>query len=405
MGAETVFISYSHDSPEHSNRVLTFSNKLRDLGVDTELDQYQTRPPQGWPQWCEVQLRSENSKFVILICTSAYRNRVDNQVPADEGRGVYWEGSVISQYIYKDKANERFLPVLLDGESDESIPIRLQGFANFRVNAFDLGDVGFEALYRELTGQPAIIKPTLGTRVVLGAKVPSVPVLAAPLPHKPALTIFPPLYQPSIDISRVHERQALGPWHNAITLIRNRGSNPGFKAVLAAASKLLSVLAVICIFSIYYFRPQFACAIMNCYIDVYTIDDLRESRSENGKIKVRRSVQTDWKFNFITNYYNARLRGGTGSGVTKPDVYELDEQRQRKFVSEIEDNSNQNYVSYRYPISVNNYHAVAFLVYDDDLPYVSGYSGDYLTKNLRIDIKTRMASTWFLVKEIVFHPE
>ena len=45
MGADTVFISYSHDSPEHSERVLAFSNKLRELGVDAELDQYLTRPP------------------------------------------------------------------------------------------------------------------------------------------------------------------------------------------------------------------------------------------------------------------------------------------------------------------------------------------------------------------------
>ena len=57
MGADTVFISYSHDSPEHSERVLAFSNKLREQGVDAELDQYLTRPSQGWPQWCEEQLR------------------------------------------------------------------------------------------------------------------------------------------------------------------------------------------------------------------------------------------------------------------------------------------------------------------------------------------------------------
>jgi len=43
MGAETVFISYSHDSPEHSARVLTLSDKLRSFGVDAELDQYNVR--------------------------------------------------------------------------------------------------------------------------------------------------------------------------------------------------------------------------------------------------------------------------------------------------------------------------------------------------------------------------
>jgi hypothetical protein len=43
-----VFISYSHDSPEHKQRVLALSDRLRNDGIEAELDQYQTRPPQGW---------------------------------------------------------------------------------------------------------------------------------------------------------------------------------------------------------------------------------------------------------------------------------------------------------------------------------------------------------------------
>jgi hypothetical protein len=103
MGADTVFISYSHDSPEHSDLVLALSDKLREMGVDVELDQYHVRPPQGWPRWCEEQLRPENAKFVIVICTPNYRNRVENKVPADEGRGVFWEGGIIYQHIYDQK--------------------------------------------------------------------------------------------------------------------------------------------------------------------------------------------------------------------------------------------------------------------------------------------------------------
>jgi hypothetical protein len=33
-----VFISYSHDSPEHKQRILELSERLR--GIDTQLDQY-----------------------------------------------------------------------------------------------------------------------------------------------------------------------------------------------------------------------------------------------------------------------------------------------------------------------------------------------------------------------------
>jgi TIR domain len=203
MGADAIFISYSHDSLEHSARVLALSDKLRAMGVDVELDQYHTRPSQGWPQWCEEKLRPTNSKFVLLICTETYRNRVDNEVPADEGRGVYWEGSVINNYLYREKANERFIPVLLGDESDESTPIRLQGFAKFRVKAFELSDPGFEALYRELTGQPAVLKPALGERVALGTKAPAAMQVAGPLPEKQAVTTFDPPAPSPFDISRI----------------------------------------------------------------------------------------------------------------------------------------------------------------------------------------------------------
>ena len=154
-----------------------------------------------------------------------------------------------------------------------------------------------------------------------------------------------------------------------------------------AATKLLLSIAAASAFFAYYFKPQFGCAIEGCYVDVYTIDDVRESHLEKGARKVRRSIQTDWTFNFMTRHYYAKLRTGTGSGVTEPNVYELDAQHQRRVVSGIEDDSNRNYVSYKYPISVNNYHAVGFLVYNGDLPQVSGYSGEYLTKDLQIDIQ------------------
>ena len=71
-----VFISYSHDSAEHSERVLRFADALRCHGVDAEIDRYYQRPPQGWPAWCEEQLRPEISSHVLMICTQTYHDRV-----------------------------------------------------------------------------------------------------------------------------------------------------------------------------------------------------------------------------------------------------------------------------------------------------------------------------------------
>ena len=44
-----VFISYSHDSNAHADRVLALSDRLRRDGIDATVDQYELSPPEGWP--------------------------------------------------------------------------------------------------------------------------------------------------------------------------------------------------------------------------------------------------------------------------------------------------------------------------------------------------------------------
>lgn len=161
------FISYSHDSEQHSQRVLALANQLRDQGVDAEIDQYETRPPQGWPRWCEEQLRPESSELVLVICTETYLKRIEGRVLADEGRGVFWEGNVIYSYLYDEKSNGRFLPVVFDRKDEAYIPRPLKDTTHYVLTGFDLSDSGYEALYRELTHQPAVQKPPLGPVVNL----------------------------------------------------------------------------------------------------------------------------------------------------------------------------------------------------------------------------------------------
>jgi hypothetical protein len=172
-----VFISYSHDSAEHCEHVRQLANALRSHGIDAELDQYHVRPPEGWPHWCEKQLRPENCDFVLMICTETYCYRVQNRVCVDKGQGVFWESSIIYNYIYSEKANRRFIPVLLYGAATDSIPIPIRNHTHYQIGRFDLDDNGYQELYRDLTKQPAVTKPTLGNIV--------------PLDQRPAKTTFP----------------------------------------------------------------------------------------------------------------------------------------------------------------------------------------------------------------------
>jgi hypothetical protein len=74
---EEVFISYSHDSVEHVERVLQLSNRLRSEGVDCALDQYEESPPEGWPRWMDKKIR--DAQYVLLVCKES---------PTSRGSGV-----------------------------------------------------------------------------------------------------------------------------------------------------------------------------------------------------------------------------------------------------------------------------------------------------------------------------
>ncbi len=194
-GPKKVFISYSHDTAEHSARVLTFSNKLRSHGVDAELDRYHVRPSQGWPQWCEEQLCPEVSRFVLVICTAVYRHRVEGKTPADEGRGAYWEGALIYNYLYNQKGNTRFIPILLPGATEEHIPMPLQQTTRYPIGKFDSSDPGYRALYRELTDQLGVSKPVLGEKVSLQEESVADAAGRAPLPEREVATDLVPSVQ------------------------------------------------------------------------------------------------------------------------------------------------------------------------------------------------------------------
>ncbi len=106
-----VFISYSHDSAEHRDRVLDLASRLRDDGIDAMIDQYVQFPPEGWPNWCEAQIR--RADFVLMVCTEVYLRRVNGEEEPGKGHGIRWEGHLNNQHLYDaGSMNRKFVPLL-----------------------------------------------------------------------------------------------------------------------------------------------------------------------------------------------------------------------------------------------------------------------------------------------------
>jgi hypothetical protein len=149
-----VFISYAQYDPAHAARVLELAYALEADGQELV----------DWPRWCAERLDPENTDFVLMVCSAEYRRRIEGHVELDVGRGVFWEGHLIYGYLYRAKANARFVPVLLDDEPQSAVPPVVASWSTFRLRRFgvETDDQGYEDLYRLLTGQPATPRPARG---------------------------------------------------------------------------------------------------------------------------------------------------------------------------------------------------------------------------------------------------
>src|SRR6478672_6993871 len=144
-----VFISYSHDSPEHEQNVLALADRLADDGVDVILDQFVSPPPANWPRWMEDQM--DAADFIVVVCSKNYLAKVRGKVKKGVGKGVKWESLLSYQQIYDNDSNSaKFIPVLLQGGEYEHIPTPMRGGNHYRLS----DDKEYEKLLRHITNQP-----------------------------------------------------------------------------------------------------------------------------------------------------------------------------------------------------------------------------------------------------------
>ncbi len=152
-----VFISYSHDSPEHRVKVLALADQLRNDGINCFIDQYVVSPPQGWPRWMGGQI--EEADFVLIVCTETYEMRFKGKEKKGKGAGAKWEGAVITQELYDAESNNtKFIPLVFTPQDRAHIPVVLRGVTYYE----PLTREGYEQLYRHITDQPDILKPEIG---------------------------------------------------------------------------------------------------------------------------------------------------------------------------------------------------------------------------------------------------
>ena len=128
-----VFISYAHESDQLSNDVLTFSNYLRSKGIDSEIDQYEESPPEGWPKWMSKQI--QEADYVLVVCSKLFHERANDVTSSTDGLGVKWETNLILQELYTISTNnKKFIPIIFNDNAKDFIPLPLQPYTYYQVS-------------------------------------------------------------------------------------------------------------------------------------------------------------------------------------------------------------------------------------------------------------------------------
>ena len=119
-----VFISYSHDSARHRERVRALSLRLRgDYGCDCRIDLDAEGRVASWPRWMRRQIAEAD--LVLMIFTRTYRRRFDGDEKSGRGRGATWEASIIFNLLYAAAAGAellKFVPVVFEADDAHHVP-------------------------------------------------------------------------------------------------------------------------------------------------------------------------------------------------------------------------------------------------------------------------------------------
>lgn len=154
-----VFISYSWTSDEYATWVTNLAEKLRSNGIDVVLDRWRLRPGQDKYAFMEQMVTEPAIKKVLVMCDKRYAERSDRR----EG-GVGTESTIISQEVYNQVDQKKFIPVITErGPNDEIyLPLFIKSRIYIDLSNPKRFELGYEDLLRTLTGRPASEEPPLG---------------------------------------------------------------------------------------------------------------------------------------------------------------------------------------------------------------------------------------------------
>ncbi len=152
--APRVFISYSHDTPEHKAWVARLGTRLLENGVNVILDQWDLFPGDDVPTFMEQNLST--CDFAVLVCTKKYVSK------ANQGQGgVGYEKMIVTSELVRDIEISKFIPIIRQVGTRE-VPTFLSTRLFIDFSGDDDFEVVFDDLLRTVFRSALAAKPPIG---------------------------------------------------------------------------------------------------------------------------------------------------------------------------------------------------------------------------------------------------
>jgi TIR domain len=143
LNADKVFISYAWSSPEHEEWVLELAERLESNGVEVVIDKWDSTKGQNLNAFMQRSVNDPSITKVLVVCDELYTNKANGF----EG-GVGTETVIISNEVYKDIEQTKFVPIIAErGKDGEAyIPTYLTGTKYIDMSSEQSYEDGYEKL-------------------------------------------------------------------------------------------------------------------------------------------------------------------------------------------------------------------------------------------------------------------
>ena len=155
MAIPKVFVSYSHDSQAHKKWVLDFATRLRNVGADAALDQWDLGPGDDIPLFMEKNLAIADR--VIMVCTTNYVEKAN----AGAG-GVGYEKMIVTADLMRKVDSNKLIPIIRQ-DGAHLVPTFLKSKLYLDFSRKDQFEESFDELTRSIHNAPLFVKPEVST--------------------------------------------------------------------------------------------------------------------------------------------------------------------------------------------------------------------------------------------------